>query len=253
VFIASWVEGWRTLPQLQPPIHAATCVAGTARGLALHRDGPALIANSHPAAARELANDLADAGRALRNVIGERAGCEAFAGAWAARTGSAWRAAMQLRHHMLIEANAVALAPGAMRRAEAADLPWLTGHALAFAREAELPDSQRQVEASVARRFARDGFRIWIDVVPVAFAGYVDVGTDARIGMVYTLPGRRGRGYATSVVASIVRERRKAGVQRVFLSTDVANPISNAIYARIGFRPLGDEVQVDFVASQEVA
>jgi GNAT superfamily N-acetyltransferase len=253
VFIASWVQSWRTTPQLQPPVHAATCMAGAARGLALHRDGPSFIADSHPAAARELAGDLADAGRSPGNVIGARAGCAAFADAWTARIGGTWRVAMQLRHHMLIEANDIVPAPGAMRPADADDLPWLTRHALAFAREARLPDSPRLVKASVARRFAANGFRIWTEVAPAAFAGCVDVGSDARIGMVYTLPERRGHGYATSLVASMVRERREAGVRRIFLSTDAANATSNAIYARIGFRAVSDEVQVDFVASEDTA
>jgi GNAT superfamily N-acetyltransferase len=253
VFVASWVQGWRTALQSQPPVHAATCVAGAASGLALHRDGPVFIADSHPAAARELAGDLADAGRSPGNVIGAPAGCEAFADAWTARIGGTWRVAMRLRHHVLIEANVIVPAPGAMRPADAGDLSWLTRHALAFAREARLPDSPRHVKATVARRFAAHGFRIWTDATAAAFAGGVDVGSDGRIGMVYTLPERRGHGYATSLVAAIVRERREAGARRIFLSTDAANATSNAIYARIGFGALSDEVQVEFVASEDAA
>lgn len=248
VFITSWVDGWRTQTHLQPAVYAATCTLGESRGLALQREGPVIVANSRPDAAAALARDLAEVRPALHSVIGESVGCEAFAEAWSRCTGCAWRSAMRLRHHLLVEPRDVPRAPGAMRPADGADLPWLTQHALAFAREAELPDSPRQVETSVARRFARNGFRIWTDPLPVAFAGYIDVGSDARIGMVYTLRDRRRRGYATSLVASIVRERIAAGVKRVFLTTDVANPTSNAVYARIGFRPVGDEVRIDFVA-----
>ena len=40
-----------------------------------------------------------------------------------------------------------------------------------------------------------------------------------------------------------------AGKRRLFLTTDIANPTSNAIYARIGFVPETDEVHLDFVAA----
>ena len=38
------------------------------------------------------------------------------------------------------------------------------------------------------------------------------------------------------------------GKRKLFLTTDVANPTSNAIYARIGFRPENDDCGFDFIA-----
>jgi predicted GNAT family acetyltransferase len=48
-------------------------------------------------------------------------------------------------------------------------------------------------------------------------------------------------------VAALARELLAAGKQRLFLTTDVANPTSNAIYARIGFVAENDECHFDFV------
>jgi predicted GNAT family acetyltransferase len=87
-----------------------------------------------------------------------------------------------------------------------------------------------------------------MDDGPVAFAGYNDAAPEfARIAPVYTFPDHRGRGYATALVAALARELLAAGKRRLFLTTDIANPTSNAIYARIGFVPESDEVHLDFV------
>ena len=54
-------------------------------------------------------------------------------------------------------------------------------------------------------------------------------------------------GYATALVAELARSLQAAGRRRLFLVTDVANPTSNAIYSRIGFRPGTDIYRFDFV------
>ena len=56
----------------------------------------------------------------------------------------------------------------------------------------------------------------------------------------------RGRGHATALVAAL-RTSSSPRQAQLFLTTDVANPTSNAIYARIGFVPETDEVHLDFV------
>ena len=61
------------------------------------------------------------------------------------------------------------------------------------------------------------------------------------------MPAARGRGYATALVAALARALLAAGRRRLFLVTDVANPTSNAIYARIGFRPENDIYHFDLV------
>ena len=61
----------------------------------------------------------------------------------------------------------------------------------------------------------------------------------ARIGPVYTPKERRGRGYASAAVAEVSRRLLEAGA-RVCLFTDQDNPVSNHVYAKLGFRPLVD-------------
>ena len=82
---------------------------------------------------------------------------------------------------------------------------------------------------------------LWDDGGPVSLAAYGNpTPTGTRVGPVYTPPEHRGRGYATSLVADLTAERLAAGLGFCFLFTDLANPTSNAIYARIGYEPVAD-------------
>jgi len=70
----------------------------------------------------------------------------------------------------------------------------------------------------------------------------------AAVAPVYTLPEHRGSGHATALVAALSRELLARGKRKLFLTTDAANPTSNAIYARIGYRPQNEDCHFDFVA-----
>lgn len=55
-----------------------------------------------------------------------------------------------------------------------------------------------------------------------------------------------GRGYAGAVTAEVSRAAVATGVQAVLLFTDLANPTSNSLYQRIGYRPVSDFATYDF-------
>ena len=67
-----------------------------------------------------------------------------------------------------------------------------------------------------------------------------------RVGYVYTPPAFRRRGYATATVFHLSQLLLESGRNFCCLYTDLANPTSNAIYARLGYRPLCDVVDVNF-------
>ncbi|MGL1760974.1 GNAT family N-acetyltransferase, partial [Vibrio parahaemolyticus] len=69
-------------------------------------------------------------------------------------------------------------------------------------------------------------------------------GTVGRIGPVYTVPAERGRGYGGAVTAAVT-EHLLPQVDTVMLYTDAANPISNAVYERLGFVHEHDIVELD--------
>lgn len=61
----------------------------------------------------------------------------------------------------------------------------------------------------------------------------------SRIGPVYTPKEHRGAGIASYVVGELTRRGLADGV-RMCLFTDRANPVSNRIYERLGYRPVVD-------------
>ena len=57
---------------------------------------------------------------------------------------------------------------------------------------------------------------------------------------------QRRHGYATAVTAACTGDALAREAQRVVLFTDLADPSANAMYQRIGFRPIGGRRVVQF-------
>ena len=85
------------------------------------------------------------------------------------------------------------------------------------------------------------------DGEPVSFGGFGGLTPNGiRIGPIYTPPELRRRGYASALTAALTQMLLDRGRRFCFLFTDLANPTSNSIYQRIGFRPIGDYRVVAF-------
>ena len=62
------------------------------------------------------------------------------------------------------------------------------------------------------------------------------------ISMVYTPPYFRNKGHAAACVAWLCAEILRRGYQKCVLYADLANPTSNSIYQKIGYRPICDSL-----------
>lgn len=83
--------------------------------------------------------------------------------------------------------------------------------------------------------------------IPVFMAGYTrEMQTAIGVAFVYTPPYLRSKGYATSIVAQISQLALDKGFTKCVLYTDLANPISNSIYQKIGYKPICDSLQIKF-------
>lgn len=99
------------------------------------------------------------------------------------------------------------------------------------------------------RAVATGRAHVWLDEhdAPVAYAfNNRDVDGWASVGPVYTPTQARGRGYATSLVASLSQYLLDQGRPGCTLYTNLANPISNKIYERIGYRRVGSAFRYAF-------
>jgi predicted GNAT family acetyltransferase len=110
----------------------------------------------------------------------------------------------------------------------------------AFVVEA-VPTSPR--DPSGGERLGRSG-RAWlwlaVDGTPVSMA-YNSRRVEGwwSVGPVYTPPEHRGRGYATALVTHLSEWAFANGAIGCTLFTDLANPVSNRIYERIGYCRVG--------------
>ncbi|MDP9272293.1 MAG: GNAT family N-acetyltransferase [Actinomycetota bacterium] len=141
---------------------------------------------------------------------------------------------------------------GAARIATPGDRDLLRHWLRAFAEEAlppERPWDDAHAELDIDLRLAGrgGGYWLWDDGAPVSLSGHRHVpGVGTRIGPVYTPPQHRRRGYATRLVAELSATRLALGDPACFLFTDMANPTSNAIYARIGYEKVCEAVEYAF-------
>jgi predicted GNAT family acetyltransferase len=140
--------------------------------------------------------------------------------------------------------------PGAARLAGNADTALLIDWQCAFAGEAfgHEPDQALARAALVSADSHGDAHWLWtLHGVPVGMAGVrAPAAGVSRVGPVYTPPEQRGHGYGSAVTAAACRWAAGMGAGDIVLFADLANPVSNRIYQRIGFAPVADTVHLRF-------
>jgi len=199
-------------------------------------------------AAIAIADRLSDDAIVLPGVTGERAATEAFAARWAACHGMTVTTLVDERAHRLRTLTPPADVPGAARLAAPGDTTTIAAWLHAFREEAMPHDPPEDTAAGAARMIERAELWLWEhDGRAVSLVGCrrPTCGV-SRVGPVYTPPDLRGRGYAGGTTAAAAAGALAAGATSVMLYTDLSNPTSNALYARLGFVPDHDAVQIGF-------
>ena len=194
--------------------------------------------------ARALARRLVSEGMSLPGVGGRRRPVEAFCDVWGQLTGGTVRRVMELGVFDLPRSPSVPFeVSGSYRPAREDELELVSRWAQDFAKSVhETPRPAPRLDSHVAA--GRVGF--WVDgaePVSMAYASASNGGV-TRVSGVWTPPALRGRGYASALVAALSAARMHAG-ERCMLFTDLSNPTSNKIYEAIGYRRIGDDVEVE--------
>jgi predicted GNAT family acetyltransferase len=190
----------------------------------------------------------------LPGVVGAVPEVDGFASAWSALHGVTPATRFDQRIYAMEELFPPRGIDGVMRRATVEDralvLEWMT----AFTHEAlhggdDPGSNERSVDARLGAE-GSGGICLWMTegqpVSLAAFGGPTPNGL--RIGPVYTPPQHRGHGYGSAVTAAASRVAFDRGKRFCFLYTDLANPTSNAIYLRLGYRPVCDSREIAFTA-----
>lgn len=129
--------------------------------------------------------------------------------------------------------------------ADESQLPLLTGWVRDFL--VEIGDREINAEATARRQIAVGNVSLWqVAGRPVAMCwASAPYGGVVRVSGVYTPRAERGHGYASAVVAAASRREQERG-HTCMLYTQLANPTSNKIYRALGYRHLGDDLQLSF-------
>ncbi|MEU6229773.1 GNAT family N-acetyltransferase [Streptomyces sp. NPDC047042] len=196
-----------------------------------------------------LAAHLAGLGRPLPGVSADRDTAAAFADAWQRLTGATPTLHERQRLYRLGTLTAPEPRPeGRGRVAGEQDRDQLMLWYREFA--ASLGAAPSADAGSWAdTRIANGRVTFWEtpDGTPVSMAGVTPmVAGQIRIAPVYTPAHLRGCGYAGAATVEVSRAALAAGAAEVLLFTDLANPTSNGLYQRIGYRPVTDFAVYDF-------
>ncbi len=208
--------------------------------VAIPRPGLPSLGATTPEAARALT--LPD-GAEPAELRGETAAVEAYLDA----TGRPWTPLTRLRLFRLGQLTPPDPAPaGRARCATEADLPLLAGWTADFAR-AIGEEPVADYTGFLTERVTERRLHLWEDAGgrPVSMAAVSrTVEGQARVHLVHTPPAERRRGYAAGATTAVSRAALASGATQVLLFTDLANPTSNALYRRLGYRPVTDHLAV---------
>jgi len=196
----------------------------------------------------------ADAVTAFVDAIGDRTSvnaeltvADAIEAEWRRRTGADVTRGRESRLFRLAELIPPDPAPaGSPRVATAEDQDLALAWYELFA--AEIGEGDRNAASAVADRIGYGGIVLWeVDGVPVSLAGrHRPAAGVTRVGPVFTPVEHRNHGYAAAVTAEITQHALDLDTE-VVLFTDLANRTTNALYPRLGYRPLEDRVVISRV------
>ena len=246
---SSIANGTRTLKE---PPYFAVAVVGSEIDCCASRTPPhnMLVTNGTPRGLVALAADAFGAFGRLPGVNGPRQAAGGFAEGWLALAGGRATISMRQRLHKIERVSTdLPAIQGRLREVNSSERDLAVKWALAFVREA-MPNSPNEVEESVDRHLRAGTLNFWDDGGPVTMCASVGgPSTSARINLVYTPPDLRRRGYATAAVSALTRRLLDSGRRYCCLYTDLANPTSNSVYRRIGYRPVCDIDEYSFAES----
>ncbi|MHB8332014.1 MAG: GNAT family N-acetyltransferase [Candidatus Dormibacteria bacterium] len=230
-----WVasrDGWEVGAAMQSPLHM-----------------PALLTAMPTGAATALADVVAGTDAAgIPGVIAEAATAAAFAGQWSEATGAAVTPEEGERLYRLARLALPPAPGGRLRPAGDEDVPVLLEWWLAFSSETGA-EGEVQAEQAVARDLLSQRLFVWEDDGPRSMCRATPpVAGVSRIGAVYTPSQWRRRGYAAAAVASLCQRLQRQDGALPILYTQLANPTSNRIYRRLGFRAVAEVTRYRFGA-----
>lgn len=190
----------------------------------------------------------------IPGIIGDKVIVEKFKEQWLNQREVEAELFMAQRIFKLSNLDKVAIAPGRFRKVQLDDLEVIKDWYIKFCQEC----LSKEVKEEEAKNHVREAIESGSYYGWEKDGGLVSVAARARniknavaINFVYTPKNYRGRGYASSTVAKLSKKLLDEGYKHCCLFTDLANPTSNSIYKKIGYKPIADYMVYNFKYFQE--
>ena len=188
----------------------------------------------------------------IPGVLGFKKGSKRFAKAWSKINSISFELVMNERIYKLEDVNEQVLGKREFIKADLTRESIILNWTKLFIEEAlpgEISDFNDEYVQVIKDRIKNGRYFILMDrnepVSMVHKAGKTPNGN--LINLVYTPPHLRQNGYATEIVANISKLLLAEGNKFCFLFTDLSNPTSNKIYQDVGYKPIIDMDQYEFI------
>jgi len=196
-----------------------------------------------------LINGILETEVTVGGVMAENTLAESFARTYTAVKGMKYKINKSQRIYELLQVNPDIPYVGSLRLAQESDMAFLPYWGAGFDTDCFGSPPSIQSNAEYSRYNISSG-KLYIledNGTPVSMTKMTrEMKTVCGVGYVYTPPYFRGKGYATSCVAAVSRLILERGFSKCVLYTDLANPTSNSIYQKIGYKPICDSLEIKF-------
>jgi len=188
----------------------------------------------------------------IPGVMAEKEQAEYFAKLYTAAKGLNYEVDMDQRIYELTEVDPKVPQFGTLRLLEEKDMHFFPYWAEAFYAYVDKNETSMPLpldgEVYRHRIATKKIYILEVDGTPVSMAGITrEMQTVGGVAHVYTPPYFRGRGYASSCVAQLSQLILDKGFDKCVLYTDLANPTSNSIYMKMGYKAICDSLLLKFV------
>jgi predicted GNAT family acetyltransferase len=196
-----------------------------------------------------LIQNLIDQQHAIPGVVGPAPQVETFAAAWDISNEVSHKPGLHMRIYELTRVISPGFSPGRLRLAIPSDHEIISRWVYAFQLEALGEGSMDQARETARTRIQDGDIFLWEIRQPVSMAAKArPTRHGVTVNEVYTPPEYRGKGYASSCVASLSHYLLNSGWKFCTLFTDMSNPTSNSIYQKIGYQPVCDFNEAIFLS-----
>ncbi len=220
-------------------------------GIKTSPDRGLLVSVMPEESAREFAKRLVDADFRFPEMVGPRDVVEAMVEEFEKLRGDRFRVAMEQGIYEAKHIIAPSGVEGALSSCHHDEFATAYEFILGFLRDC-FPGEAKSKQSEEAKKLAElrvenKSLYFW----RLANGKAVAMGAEAResphgstISYIYTPSSERGKGYGAAVTAAISQLMLDRGKSLCNLFTNLANPTSNSIYQKVGYRRIGDSLHV---------